>query len=165
MEPIKAELEVSDAMMGLMVGFAFALTYATFGFPMARLADRGLRVRVMSIAIAVWSVMTALSGAVTSAGQMLMARLGVGIGEAGGQPPAQALVAEYFPLESRTMAMAVFVTGLYFGSFVGSGLGGYLGETYGWRVAFYALGAPGLLFALVVGMTVREPALSPRRPA
>lgn len=163
-EPIKQELGVSDAMMGAMIGLAFSLTYSIFGFPMARLADRGLRVRVMTLALAFWSAMTVVSGLVVSATQMFLARLGVGVGESGGQPPAQALVAEYFPLESRTFALSIFVVGAYLGSSVGSSLGGYLGETYSWRHAFYVLGFPGILFALLVGLTVREPASKPRPP-
>ena len=101
-EPIKAELQISDFLMGTIVGLAFASTYVIFGFPMARIAERGIRVKLISLSITFWSVMTVICGAVTNALQMFVVRLGVGTGEAGGQPPAQALVAEYFPPESAT---------------------------------------------------------------
>ena len=164
LEPIKQELQISDGQVGAMVGMGFAATYVLCGFPMARIADRGVRVKLITVAVTFWSVLTMLSGAVTNAMQMLIARLGVGVGEAGGQPPAQALVAEYFPIERRTVALGVFSTGAFLGSFLGASMAGYLGETYGWRSAFVALGALGLPFALLFGLTVRELPL-PQQPA
>jgi len=164
-EPIKADLQIGDTMMGLMLGFAFSLTYSVIGFPMARLADRGFRVRVMGLALGAWSAMTVLSGFVQTATQMLIARIGVGIGEAGGNPPAQALVAEYFPADSRGKALTVFVSGAYIGGFIGGAAGGLLGDVYSWRTAFIALGIPGLVFGALVLATLKEPSIRKRTSA
>ncbi len=155
-EPIKHELQASDTQMGILTGLAFALFYAVCGFPIARLADRGLRVRVISWAMAIWSAMTVVSGLVGAYWHMLLARVGVGIGEAGGNPPSQALLADYFPIEQRARAIAFFVAGAHIGIFLGTLLAGYIGHEYGWRMAFIVLGAPGVAFALLVRFTVRE---------
>ena len=155
-EPIKHELQASDTEMGILTGLAFAVFYATCGFPIARLADRGLRVRVIGWAMAIWSLMTVASGLATAYWQMLLARVGVGIGEAGGSPPSQALLADYFPIEQRARAIAFFVAGAHIGIFLGTLLAGYIGHEYGWRMAFIVLGAPGVVFAIVVRFTVRE---------
>ena len=160
-EPIKDEFGVSDAAMGALTGLAFALLYATAGLPISRFADRGMRVRVISIAMTFWSVMTIFCGLALNYWQLLLARLGVGAGESGGSPPSQALVAEYFPIEQRSRALAVFVVGAHIGTFIGMRLGGYIGDEYGWRTAFLMLGAPGVLFALLVWATVREPPKAP----
>lgn len=157
-EPIKQELQASDTQMGVLTGLAFAIFYAVCGFPIARLADRGLRVRVIAWAMAIWSVMTVVSGLATAYWHMLLARIGVGIGEAGGNPPSQALLADYFPIEQRARAIAFFVAGAHIGIFLGTLLAGYIGHAYGWRMAFIVLGAPGVAFALVVRFTVREAA-------
>ena len=155
-QPIKEELGASDTAMGILTGLAFALFYAICGFPIARLADRGLRVRVIAWAMAFWSVMTAVSGLAGSYWHLLLARIGVGIGEAGGSPPSQALLADYFPIEQRARAIAFFVAGAHIGAFIGTLLAGYIGYEYGWRTAFLVLGAPGVAFALLVRYTVRE---------
>jgi len=156
-EPIKAEFQATDTQMGILTGLAFAFFYAVCGFPIARLADRGFRVRVISWALALWSAMTVLSGMTGSYWQMLIARMGVGVGEAGGNPPSQALLADYFPLEQRARAIAFFIAGASIGTFLGTLLAGYIGHEYGWRWAFYVLGAPGLVFALIVRFTLKEP--------
>ncbi len=156
-QPIKMEFHASDTQMGILTGIAFALFYAIFGFPIARIADRGVRVRVIAWAMAIWSAMTIISGMAGAYWQLLLARMGVGIGEAGGNPPSQALIAEYFPLELRSKAIAFYIAGASMGAFLGIFSAGYLAEEYGWRSAFYVLGAPGLIFALVVRFTLKEP--------
>ena len=155
-QPIKEELGASDTEMGILTGLAFAVFYVICGFPIARLADRGLRVRVIAWAMTIWSVMTAVSGLAGSYWHLLLARIGVGIGEAGGNPPSQALLADYFPIEQRARAIAFFVAGAHIGAFLGTLLAGYIGYEYGWRTAFLVLGAPGVLFALLVRYTVIE---------
>ncbi len=156
-QPIKEELGASDTEMGILTGLAFAIFYAICGFPIARLADRGLRVRVIAWAMAIWSFMTAVSGLAGAYWHLLLARIGVGIGEAGGNPPAQALLADYFPIEQRARAIAIFVAGAHVGVFLGTLLAGYIGDEHGWRTAFIVLGLPGVAFALLVRYTVAEP--------
>ncbi len=162
-QPIKEELGASDTEMGILTGLAFAVFYVICGFPIARLADRGLRVRVIAWAMTIWSVMTAVSGLAGSYWHLLLARIGVGIGEAGGNPPSQALLADYFPIEQRARAIAFFVAGAHIGAFLGTLLAGYIGYEYGWRTAFLVLGAPGVLFALLVG--TRPPSATVRGSA
>jgi MFS family permease len=156
-DPIKAEFEVSDTAMGLLVGFAFALFYTFAGIPIARLADRGNRRTIIALGLAVWSGMTVASGLARSFVQLAVARVGVGIGEAAGSPPAHSLISDYFPLNKRATALGIYASGVYVGSAIAYLGGGYLAAHFDWRVAFYALGAPGLVFALVVRFTVREP--------
>jgi MFS family permease len=155
--PIKAEFGASDTAMGLLVGFAFALLYTIAGIPIARWADSGNRRSIIAIGLTLWSAMTVASGMARSFAQLALARVFVGIGEAAGTPPAHSLLADYFPLSRRATALAIYSAG----AFVGSGLaylgGGYLREYFDWRMAFIVLGAPGLLVALVVRFTVREP--------
>lgn len=156
-EPIKAEFSASDTQMGILTGLAFAVFYAVCGFPIARIADRGYRVKVVSWSLAIWSGMTMLSGLVVSYWQLLIARMGVGVGEAGGNPPSQALIAEYFPMSTRARALSVYAAGATVGTYMGVLFAGYLGETYGWRTAFLVMGAPGVLFAIVVRLVLKEP--------
>jgi predicted MFS family arabinose efflux permease len=156
-DPIKAEFEVSDTAMGLLVGFAFALFYTFAGIPIARWADRGVRRSIIALGLAVWSGMTVASGLASSFVQLALARVGVGIGEAAGTPPAHSLLSDYFPPERRATALGIYAAGVYLGSAIAYLGGGYLAANFDWRVAFYALGAPGLVFALVVRFTVREP--------
>jgi len=156
-DPIKAEFDVSDTSMGLLVGFAFALFYTFAGIPIARWADRGNRRSIIALGLALWSGMTVASGLARSFAQLALARIGVGIGEAAGSPPAHSLISDYFPLNKRATALGIYASGVYVGSAIAYLGGGYLAANFDWRVAFYALGAPGLLFALVVRFTVREP--------
>jgi len=156
-DPIKAEFEVSDTAMGLLVGFAFALFYTFAGIPIARWADRGVRRSIIALGLAIWSGMTVASGLAQSFVQLALARVGVGVGEAAGTPPAHSLLSDYFPPEKRATALGIYAAGVYLGSAIAYLGGGYLAANFDWRVAFYALGAPGLLFALVVRFTVREP--------
>jgi MFS family permease len=156
-EPLKRDLHLSDSQIGLLTGFAFALAYGVFGIPVARLADRYGRVRILSISVALWSVMTALTARTVGFVSMALARAGVAIGEAGGLPPTHALVAEYFEPERRGRALSLMGVcgGLGF-TFAYAG-GGLINDWRGWRVAFLLSGIPGLLVAVLLACTVREP--------
>lgn len=156
-EPIKAEMGLSDAQLGLLTGFAFAVVYVTAGIPIAWWADRGNRRNIVSLALAVWSGMTALSGFVQNYLQLLLARVGVGIGEAGGSPPAHSMISDYFQPEQRGTALSFYSMGIYIGILVGFGLGGVIAHSFGWRTAFLVVGIPGVLFAVVLRLTVKEP--------
>lgn len=154
---IKADLEISDAMVGFLMGPAFAFFYTIAGLPIARWADRGSRRSIIALGMTLWSGFTALSGLVTSAGQLAVARVLVGVGEAAGAAPAHSLLSDYFPPHRRATALAIFQGGVYFGSMLGLVIGGLLVEPIGWRMTFLAVGLPGFLIALVVRFTVREP--------
>ena len=156
--PIKEEFGVSDTAMGLLVGFAFALFYTFAGIPIARWADRGNRRTIIALGLTVWSAMTVVSGLARNFAQLALARVGVGVGEAAGSPPAHSLISDYFPANRRATALGIYAWGVYVGSAIAYLGGGYLRTHFDWRVAFFALGAPGLLFALVVRFSVREPA-------
>ena len=156
-EPVKADLGLSDTQLGLLTGLAFAALYVTLGLPIARLADKGNRKNVVSASLAIWSAMTVISGMVTSFTQMLLARIGVGIGEAGGSPPSHSIISDYFPPEKRATALSIYSVGIYIGIFLGFTIGGVLAQNYGWRVAFYAVGIPGILLAAAIYYFVKEP--------
>ena len=130
---IKADLGVSDTELGLLKGFAFAMFYAIFSIPIARLADKSNRVNIISISIVFWSAMTAICGAAANFWQLAMARIGVGIGEAGCSPPAHSLVSDYFHKEERATALGIYSLGIPLGSLFGILLGGWLVATLGWR--------------------------------
>ena len=155
--PIKEEFGASDTVMGLLVGFAFALLYSVAGIPIARWADRGNRRSIIAIGLALWSAMTLATGLAKNLSHLVLARIGVGIGEAAGTPPAHSLIADYFPPERRATALAIYSAGLYVGAALAYLGGGYLREYFDWRTAFIVLGIPGLLFALVVRYTIKEP--------
>jgi predicted MFS family arabinose efflux permease len=157
LHPIKQEFGVSDTAMGFLSGIAFAIFYVCVGVPIARWSDRGVRRSIIALAVAVWSAMTALTGAAQSYAHLLLARIGVGIGEAGGGAPAHSLVSDYFPPARRATALGILTTGGGIGMMLGLALGGWLGDRYGWRFAFVALGLPGLAVAVLVRTTVREP--------
>ncbi|BFM17965.1 MFS transporter [Maricurvus nonylphenolicus] len=157
-ESIKADMGFSDTQLGMMSGFAFACLYVICGIPIARLADRSNRRNVIAASLAIWSLMTALCGMAQSFVQMLLARMGVAVGEAGGTPPALSMISDMYPEKSRATAMSVYTSGVYLGVFVGFVLGGWLGQVYGWRTAFIAVGLPGILFALLLCFLVKEPA-------
>lgn len=156
-EPIKADMHLSDAQLGLLSGFSFALVYITAGIPIAFWADRGNRRNIVALAVTVWSGMTALSGFAQNYTQLLLARIGVGIGEAGGSPPAHAMISDYYPPEQRATALSVYSTGVHIGVLVGFLAGGFISQTLGWRAAFMAVGVPGIVFATIFFLTVREP--------
>ena len=154
---IKADLGISDTQLGLLKGIAFAAFYGLFGFPIARLADRKSRVNIMSVCLALWSGMTVLCGASQNFFQLLLARMGVGVGEAGCNPPAHSLISDYFPKKERATALGFYSLGIAFGSLFGILLGGLLVEAFGWRWAFVIVGLPGVLLALIVKLTLKEP--------
>lgn len=156
-EPIKRELLLSDTQLGLLTGLSFALFYATFAVPVAWLADRVNRVRVIAFSCAVWSLFSALCGLASSFGQLALARMGVGIGEAGGSPPSYAIIADYFEPHERGKALAIFSLGVPIGVTLGTAVGGGLASLYGWRTAFIAIGLPGVLIAGIIMLVVREP--------
>ncbi len=166
-EPIKAELGLSDSQLGLLTGFAFAVFYVTAGIPIARWADSGNRRNIISLALFIWSFMTALSGLVQNYFQLLMARVGVGIGEAGGSPPSHSIISDIFPANQRASALGFYSMGVNFGILFGFLLGGWINEFFGWRVAFMVVGGPGILLAIVVRLTLAEPVrgLSEQRSA
>ena len=155
--PIKEEFGVSDTAMGLLVGFAFALFYTIAGIPIARWADRGNRRSIIALGLTVWSAMTVACGLARNFVQLALLRVGVGVGEAAGSPPAHSLISDYFPPERRATAMGVYSSGIYIGSALAYLGGGYLRAHFDWRTAFIVLGIPGLLVALLVRFTVREP--------
>ena len=159
LEPIKQDLGLSDSALGMLTGFAFALFYATLGIPIARFADRSNRRNLIAWALAIWSAMTAVSGLAQNFWHLLLARIGVGVGEAGCSPPAHSMLADYFPTENRATALGIYSLGIPFGILFGFIAGGWLNEFFGWRVAFFIVGVPGLLLAILVRFTLRE---SPR---
>lgn len=156
-ESIKADMDLSDSQLGLLTGFAFAIFYVSLGIPIARWADSGNRRNIVAAAVTIWSGMTAVSGLAQNYVQLLLARIGVGVGEAGGSPPSHAMLSDYYPAEERGRAMSIYSMGVYIGILVGYGLGGLIAQYYGWRVAFFAVGLPGLLIAVLVRFTIREP--------
>ena len=156
-EPIKADLGLSDAQLGLLTGFSFALVYVTAGIPIAWLADRSNRRNIVAASLAFWSFMTAISGLVQNFGQLLAARLGVGVGEAGGSPPSHSMISDYFPPGSRGTALSFYSMGIYIGVLFGFAAGGWIAENFGWRNAFFVIGIPGILYALAVLWVVKEP--------
>ena len=157
LEDIRAEFVLTDLQLGLLSGVAFALFYATLGIPIARLADRFNRVSIISAAVALWSVMTALCGAASSFWYLFLARVGVGVGEAGGNPPAHSVISDYFNKDERSFALSVYTSGAALGLLLGLVTGGFVAEYYGWRWAFVCAGVPGLALALLLKLTVREP--------
>jgi MFS family permease len=156
-EPIKRELALRDWQIGFLTGTSFAVFYALLGLPIARLADRSHRVNIASVALVVWGGMTALCGVVSSYLQLVLARIGVGVGEAGGSPPAVSIIADYFPAERRATALGIYNLGVPLGMLLGFVVGGVINDVYGWRTAFVVAGLPGVVLALLVKLTIREP--------
>lgn len=154
---IKAEFQVSDAALGFLAGTAFAVFYATLGVPIAIWADRGNRKMIIAISVAIWSAMTAVCGLAGNYWQFALARVGVGVGEAGGSPPSHAIISDLFGPKTRATALGIFALGVPFGLFVGLYGGALVAAEYGWRMAFFVLGLPGLILALLVMFTIREP--------
>ena len=154
---IKADLQLSDTEIGFITGLAFTLFYATMGIPIARLADRYSRKNIIAIALSVWSVMTALCGLAQNFVQLAVARIMVGVGEAGARPPSHSLIADMFPVEKRARAISVYTLGAPVGILVGFLLGGWITQLYGWRAALFTVGIPGILLALLVYRRLDEP--------
>ena len=157
LQPIKLELQLSDTQLGFLSGVAFAIFYATLGIPMAMWADRSNRRNLIALALATWSGMTASCGLAANFWQLALARIGVGVGEAGSSPPSHSMIADMYPPAERAGAMGVFSLGINFGLMTGFLVGGWVSQWYGWRAAFYVVGLPGLLLALIVRFTLREP--------
>jgi MFS family permease len=156
-EPIKRDLRISDGEIGLLAGVGFALIYGVLGVPMARLADRYGRAPVLGAVLMFWSAMTAATGATANFTTIFLARIGVGLGEAGGLPAVHALIAEYFSLRRRGLAMSVSGICGAIGVSLALILGGSINDLYGWRRAFYLAAVPGLLLAVVIFLTIRDP--------
>ncbi len=157
LEPVKSDLGLSDTAMGMLTGFAFAMFYATLGIPIARFADRTNRRNLIAGALAIWSAFTALSGLAQNFWHLLAARIGVGVGEAGCSPPAHSMIADYYPAEQRATALGIYSLGIPFGIMFGLFAGGWINEFFGWRAAFFVVGVPGLVLALLVRYTLAEP--------
>ncbi len=155
--PIKAELALSDTQLSLMGGLAFALFYTFLGIPIAMLADRMSRTWIMTVALATWSAMTAVCGLAQNFLQLFLARLGVGVGEAGGVAPAYSLISDYFPPDKRARALSIYSFGIPIGSALGILLGGVLTSYLGWRAAFIVVGLAGLAIVPIFRLTMREP--------
>lgn len=158
-EPIARDLDLSDTQIGLMTGLAFALFYTVLGIPIARFADRGTtsRPKVIALALAIWSAMTALCGLAQNFAQLLLARIGVGVGEAGCTPPAHSLISDMVPPEKRASALAFYSLGIPVGTLLGMMIGGTLADYVGWREAFVIVGLPGVALALVVLLVIKDP--------
>jgi len=157
MEDISAEFNLNDTQLGLLSGLAFALLYGILGVPVARLADKYNRMKIIAISLTLWSGVTVLCGMVNNFWQLLFGRVGVGIGEAGGTAPSHSVISDYFHANERSLAISIFSAGTSVGAMAGLVLGGYVAENYGWRMAFVAAGLPGILLALLIYFTAREP--------
>jgi MFS family permease len=156
-QPIKAELDLSDTQLSLLGGLAFALFYTTLAVPIATLADRASRTWIITVALVMWSGFTALCGAAQNFTQLFLARLGVGVGEAGGVAPSYSLIADYFPPERRARALGIFSLAVPIGASLGIFFGGWIAANINWRVAFIAVGLAGVLFAIPFRLLMREP--------
>jgi MFS family permease len=156
-EPIKHELGLTDGQLGLLGGLSFALFYTLLGIPIARFAERHNRAVIISISLVVWSAMTGLCGLAAGYMQLLLCRIGVGVGEAGGTPAAHSIITDVFRPERRASALAIYSLGVPLGSLIGSAGGGALAQQWGWRAAFLFVGPPGILIALLIATTLREP--------
>ena len=151
------DLAISDGQFGMLSGLAFACIYTTLGIPIARWADIGNRRNVIAISVTIWSIMTAACGAAQNFSQLFLARFGVGIGEAGGSPPAHSIVSDIFPAHQRATALSVYSLGVYGGILVGTVGGAYLVQFFDWRIAFVVVGLPGIFLALLVRFVIKEP--------
>ncbi|OYW99056.1 MAG: MFS transporter [Caulobacter vibrioides] len=156
-EPIKRDLGLADWQLGMMTGLAFAIFYTVLGIPIARIAETKNRPHIIGISVAAWSAFTVLCGFTQNFWQLILARIGVGVGEAGCTPPAHSLITDYVPKEKRASAIAFYSIGTPLGTLAGMAMGGLVADAYGWRVAFMVAGAPGLVFALVAAFTLVEP--------
>jgi predicted MFS family arabinose efflux permease len=156
-QAIKVDLKLTDTELGLLGGFSFAVLYTILGIPIARAAERWNRVSIISLAMVLWSGFTAACGLAGNFLQLLALRVGVGFGEAGLSPPAHSLISDYFPPTKRASALSVYAFGIPLGTMIGAALGGWLAKTYGWRFAFIAVGAPGVVMALLIKTIMREP--------
>lgn len=156
-EPIKRELDLADWQVGMMTGLAFAVLYTVLGIPIARLAERSNRPLIIAASAGVWSIFTITCGLTQNFWQLLLARVGVGIGEAGCTPPAHSLIIDYNPPEKRSSALSFYGMGASIGALAGMAFGGVIADAFGWRAAFLVAGLPGLFLAALAAWTLREP--------
>ena len=156
-EQIREELGLMDWQLGMLSGFVFAVFYSVLGIPIAHVSERVGRKRVIAASLAFWSAMTALMGAAQNFVQLALLRIGVGVGEAGGSPPSHSIISDIFPRQKRAMALSLFSMGVYFGYLVAYSAGGWVAESLGWRMTFIVVGLPGVLIALLVAATLKEP--------
>ena len=157
LDPIKHDMHLTDTTLGLITGFAFVSFYTLLGLPIARWADHYNRRFILTIGLIVWSAMTCFSGLARSAVQLALTRFGVGAGEACGVPPAHSMVSDLFPKAALPRALSILSAGSQIGAFVGLTLAGFVNQYYGWRVAFFAAGLPGIVLAIIFRLTVKEP--------
>jgi MFS family permease len=162
---IKADFQLTDTQLGLLMGPAFAVVYAALALPMARLSDLWVRRTIVAASLFVWSLFTASANYAQTFNQLFLSRMGVGIGEAGGTAPNVSMLADYLPLRHRARGISVISIGATIGMGGGMMLGGFVAESYGWRAAFLAAGLPGIALALLFRLTVREPARGASQPA
>lgn len=155
-EPIKHELHLADWQVGIMSGISFALVYTILAVPVARLAEYGRRPTIIAAAVAVWCGFTALSSMAQSFVQLCLCRFGVGVGEAGGVPPSQSLISDYFPKEKRSSALGLYAMGVPLGALIGMAFGGLVADAFGWRAAFLMAGAPGVVLVALTLATMKE---------
>ena len=156
-QAIKVDLKLTDTQLGLLGGLAFALLYTTLGIPIARIAERHSRVNIITIAIVIWSGFTALCGLATSFFQLLLFRVGVGVGEAGLSPPAHSLISDYFEPKKRASALSIYSFGIPLGTMFGAVAGGWIAQNLDWRMAFMLVGLPGVIVAILLKVFVKEP--------
>jgi MFS family permease len=156
-QAIKEDLKLTDAQLGWLGGLSFALLYTTLGIPIARLAERRSRVNIITIAIVVWSGFTALCGLATSYLQLLLFRVGVGVGEAGLSPPAHSLISDYFEPKKRASALSIYAFGIPLGTMFGAIAGGWIAQNVSWQAAFMLVGLPGVVVAILIKLIVKEP--------
>ena len=164
-QPIKDELHVTDAQIGLLGGLYFALLYTFLGIPIARWAERASRVNIISGAILIWSGFTALCGTAGSFATLALYRFGVGIGEAGLSPPAHSLISDYFAPKERASALSMYSFGIPLGTMIGAAAGGVIAKTFGWHMAFMVVGLPGVAIAIALKLVVKEPPRGHSEPA
>ena len=156
-EPIKRDLGVNDTMMGFLGGIAFATFYTFLGIPIARLSDEGSRRNVLTVCLALWSGATALCGLAANFFHLLLARIGVAVGEAGASPASHSMISDMFPTDRRATALGIYALGIPIGTMLGNLSGGWINEAFDWRSAFFVVGLPGVLLAVIVRFTLREP--------
>lgn len=165
-EPIKAEFQLSDAQLGLLIGSLIPTVYAVASVPLARLVDRGVsRVFMVSLLVSVWSLFTAVGGLVRTFGQLIIARVGVGVADGGFTLSAYSLISDLYPPAQRPLALSILALGVPLGIMFGLSLGGYLAHNYGWRSALLIVGIPGLLLGAIFALVGREPVRGGAEPA
>lgn len=157
LEPLKEEMHLSDLVLGMLTGIGFAAVYATLGIPIAYLADRSNRRNIIAVSLLVWSAATAACGLAQNVLHLFLSRIGVGVGEAGGTPPATSMIADVFPAKQRAMALGIYTTGIGFGIMLGYIVGAFVYANFGWRAAFFAAGVPGILLSILLRFTIKEP--------